>query len=110
MGTNYYIADRYCDHCKRSERERHIGKSSWGWNFALHIYPDEGICTLEDWKPILERSIIADEYGTIVSYEEMLKEITAREHPKGLLRHSIQPDHCIRWGEGTWDYLISDFC
>ena len=36
MGTNYYLNDR------------HIGKSSAGWYFALHIYPEENINSLDE--------------------------------------------------------------
>lgn len=38
MGTNYYLHSQDpCEHCGRSYPELHIGKSSAGWVFALHV-------------------------------------------------------------------------
>jgi len=132
MGTNYYVEYDVCPHCGRGEDEKHIGKSSAGWCFSLHVYPDEGINTLEDWEAILKDTVIKNEYGDRVPYEEMLaiivdrhgggkypnpfynsKEAFNRENhavdgPNNLSRHRIER-HCIGHGEGTWDYIIGDF-
>src|SRR5450631_1105933 len=37
MGTNYYLQLPGCDHCNRAGDRLHIGKSSGGWCFALHV-------------------------------------------------------------------------
>lgn len=128
MGTNYYWDENNkCDHCGRSDDPLHIGKSSAGWCFALHVYPDEGIQTLEDWKQKWTTGVISDEYGRTFGAEQMLDIIENRKFegepisqreldendalrgPNGLLRHRINNWHCIGHGDGTWDYLISDF-
>jgi hypothetical protein len=134
MGTNYYLKQKCCASCGRSD-ERHIGKSSAGWCFGLHVYPDDGINTLEDWRKLFsdQSNKIRDEYGSDVEPQEMLNAITNRswvrnqkpmmyrdwsefnrlnhatEGPNGLSRHQIDGRHCIGHGEGTWDYLIGDF-
>lgn len=83
----------------------HIGKSSYGWKFALCIYPDkyeekwsyeqdgieheeidiiyllpEPIKSLDDWKKLFgdPSCSIYDEYGDEVSKEDMLKIITTK--------------------------------
>jgi hypothetical protein len=110
MGTNYYVeVQPPCECCGRGYEHKHIGKSSAGWCFSLHVYPDEGINTLEDWKEYLKDKVIKNEYGGIVTLDELLRCITKRNHPSGLSRHVIDSRFCIGHGEGTWDYLIGDF-
>lgn len=130
MGTNYYWEEKPpCKTCERPYEDRHIGKSSGGWCFALHVYPDEGINTLEDWKELWSNGAIQDEYGDKVSKAEMLKVITNRSWcnrgtgitkeflednhailgPNYLLRSKIDGRYCISYGLGTWDNLIGDF-
>lgn len=129
MGTNYYYHYNICSYCGRSE-ELHIGKSSGGWYFALHVYPEKGINDLDDWKKLLSNINIAikNEYGESVSFKEMINIITKREwHGKnelynkwyidnhaepgcnGLARSTIDGIHCIGHGLGTWDLMIGDF-
>ena len=126
MGTNYY--SRW--------NERHWGRSSAGWCFSLHVYPDDGINTLEDLmksiKTIPFINPIVNEYGDKISKAEFLKTVTGRSWPErdeskygsfesfldqncaeigpnNLLRHKIDGHFCIGHGEGTWDYLIGEF-
>ena len=129
MGTNYYLKGGKCPHCGRFDTELHIGKSSGGWCFSLHVYPDEGINTLEDWKRQFEKpdQVILNEYGDEIPAVAMLEEITNRENkkgrqwtdgelyrnhavrgPRGLVRHQID-GFCIGHGEGTWDYIVGEF-
>ncbi len=132
MGTNYYV------HYKGNP-QFHIGKSSGGWCFSLHVYPEKGIETLEDWEPIFEHNNIETEYGKTITKEDMLTVIAEREgcigfddeedipYPyesweefwdahnavpgsKGLLRAEVDGVHCIGHGEGTWDYMVGTFC
>ena len=137
MGTNFYVRFEPCKTCGRSDEEYHIGKSSGGWCFTLHVEPDENINTLEDVKKIWEKSgsKIYDEYGGEISSEKMMEIITDRKWkrkkfmpdgwykseeefyeknhavkgPNGLVRHKIDGDHCIGHGEGTWDYITGEF-
>ena len=82
MGTNYYLIEQPpCIRCGREYEARHIGKSSAGWVFALRIYPDEGINTLEDWKPLLEKGVIKNEYDEVIPFNVMLDAITMRSFP-----------------------------
>ena len=137
MGTNYYLYEPECKECGHTPEPKHIGKSSAGWCFALHVYPDDGdnsVNSLGDWKDYIKLSqkvngsIIKDEYERTLTLEELLHHITERkwegnkdrtpqflkdnyavEGPNGLLRHKIDGSHCIGHGEGTWNLLISDF-
>lgn len=133
MGTNYYLR-KPCPHCGQSKDDLHIGKSSGGWVFALHIIPEIGIHDLPDWRDRWGDGEIVNEYGDIVSPEEMHNIITQREGrsfegrewmfyrdeaefhaknqsqrgPNGLLRHRLGR-YCTKHGEGTWNCMPGDF-
>ena len=131
MGTNYYLRRDACQHCGRSDDERHIGKSSAGWCFSLHVIPEEGINNLDDWKREFARpnARIFNEYHEEITVADMLGIITDREWgnpaahrrpsylqanhategPNGLMRHQVDGVHCIGHGEGTWDLTIGEF-
>ena len=127
MGTNYYWAQTPCKECGRFD-ERHIGKSSVGWVFALNIYPELGINDLPDWEERFARGVIRNEYGDRISPDEMRDTIMRRgnpsavprsasfhrdnysmEGPHGLLR--CDPERCsgVKPGAGTWDLHEGDF-
>lgn len=136
MGTNYYCYSplkNVCEHCGRGDKSEesplHIGKSSAGWCFSLHIHPELGIHNLEGWKEHLAQPgfTVRDEYGDPVSVEDLLKTITERkgrgprdsewlednraeEGPNGLARHRIDGRYVVGHGEGTWDHLVGKFC
>jgi hypothetical protein len=83
MGTNYYFRKpltNHCEHCGRSNppEELHIGKSSGGWCFALHVIPENDICSLADWEALWPTGTIVDEYGDELSPNAMLRVITGR--------------------------------
>lgn len=72
MSTNYYAtidAAEPCAHCGHVPEPRriHIGKSSAGWTFALHVEPDdpEHPSTWSEWLAFLARADVSieDEYG-----------------------------------------------
>ena len=137
MGTNYYLYDLAdvtppCPHCGRRDPPHdplHIGKSSAGWCFSLHIIPEREIYSLDDWrrewsKPARE---IRDEYGDVTPIAEMENTITNRSWntpptdnpmfyvdnhaepgPRNLMRHRINK-YCIAHGEGTWDLVVGEF-
>jgi len=139
MGTNYYWEPKApCRCCERPFDHFHIGKSSGGWCFGLHVIPpeeakwidglpDAGIVSLDDWKALWTRGQVVDEYGEQISRHAMLTIITERSWksarpwseramnensavpgPNGLVRHRIGP-HCIGHGDGTWDLLPGEF-
>ena len=141
MGTNYYaFIDRPtpCSTCgHRDEGVRiHIGKSSVGWCFALHVYPGDtsetGGLVIEDkagWDAVFARPDveIQDEDGYFVETETVLECIEHRSGgdvgpvtawlaknralagPNNLARHALEPGHCVRHGDGTWDEMVGTF-
>lgn len=75
MSINYYWLEdgkSHCNSCECHERV-HIGKSSIGWKFLLHLYSDRPIESLEEWKILWELGRIEDEYGRKVEVKEMLE-------------------------------------
>lgn len=138
MGTNYYMHEQpACPTCGAPKGERkHIGKSSAGWCFSLHVIPEEGIHDLPDWERRWSQpgAWIEDEYGQTVTIEEMHDCITKRgrppkwdenpsgynswadfhrrnysaQGPNGLLRHKLG-EHCLKHGAGTWDCIPGEF-
>lgn len=131
MGTNYFYHDKPpCTECKRPFESLHIGKSSFGWCFALHVIPELGLNSLIDWQNKLSQGgVIRDEYGNEIDHERLVEIITCRAHsnvddikdpewlrrnvaeagPNGLARSKIDQTHCIGHGPGTWDLIIGDF-
>lgn len=112
MGTNYYYHEKpACRECGRDHDARHIGKSSGGWCFSLHVERpgDDGPHDLKDWLALFKTpgSVIKDEYGVEISANDMVRVITRRS--PDLLRHTIGNGLCIGHGEGTWDYLVGEF-
>lgn len=128
MGTNYYLHRKVCEWCGRGDEPLHIGKSSAGWCFALHVIPDLGITDLNKWEPLFaeEGAVIKNEYDEILPADEMLNIITNRfwrkrqdseqwykdndamPGPNGLARHTIFRN-CVMHGEGTWDCIVGEF-
>ena len=130
MGTNYYLHTKApCSKCGRPFEAKHIGKSSGGWCFSLHVIPEEGINDLEDWQKLWSKkgAFILDEYGDRVSESMMMKTITERKWlgtevvpkqwylsnfaepgPNGLARYSLGHG-CIKHGKGTWDCITGEF-
>ena len=77
MGTNYYLHQSVCESCGRGDNELHIGKSSAGWAFALHV-GDAGSgqpASVTEWMSVLSSpdGIIRDEYDCQVSLIELLR-------------------------------------
>jgi hypothetical protein len=136
MGTNFYWSESACPTCGHAEEELHIGKSSGGWCFSLHVIPEKGINSLKDWQERFARtnSRIHDEYGDVLTPAEMTSRITNRfgrpfeeqtwpmyrdeadfhaqndseRGPNGLLRHRIGP-YCVGHGDGTYDLIAGVF-
>lgn len=131
MGTNFYAVTETapaCSHCKRGADivRYHVGKSSAGWCFSLHV--DEDLPDLDAWIALLDRPgiTIEDEYGTVLNLAELLAIIRHRSRgapptgemlqgnyalpgPNNLLRHRIDGRHCVGHGAGTWDLIVGSF-
>lgn len=134
MGTNYYAARAVkpaCDHCGRFDEDDrlHIGKSSAGWCFGLHVIPERGLNSLADWKQHLSALgiIIEDDYGNRVSFKEMISIISERHRPdppdwdqeryatnhaepgpNNMIRHKLG-QYCVGHGDGSFDYILGYF-
>lgn len=138
MGTNYYL-EGYKPRQLASEpceQRLHIGKSSYGWCFALHVIPEQGILDLSDWEVLFQSPdySIHDEYGSLLQPYEMMEVIQNREMapagksfqpqrsdewlarnfavegPNGLARSKVSAEsRCIGHGEGPWDLIEGEF-
>jgi hypothetical protein len=82
MGTNYYHISKPCEKCGRHEKEKHIGKSSGGWQFHFRGYRDECIVSFKDWLEQLKdpNKEIIDEYGRKIPLEDFLGTVTSKKH------------------------------
>lgn len=89
MGTNYYWHEPACEHCGHEPEPRHLGKSSYGWVFALKVQEDLG---LHDWASILawlsdqikeKKGKILSEYGEEESLEDFVGIVTSRHYAHG---------------------------
>ena len=102
MGTNYYVYG-IAAKVRNGKHGKHFGKRSAGWDFALHVYPDEGIERLEDWLYLLsDKNVeIRDEYGRKIKLKQLLRIIlfteTVHRPPKpvqsGDYRYAIFPTY-----------------
>jgi hypothetical protein len=130
MGTNYYATVNACPHCGRADEadNMHIGKSSAGWTFGLHVIPERGLVDWPEWRAFLAGPgvTIRDEYGEVLTLDELTRRVTersrpgktsvkfdfARNHaepgPNGLVRRRIGR-WCTGHGAGTWDLVPGDF-
>jgi hypothetical protein len=79
MGTNYYLHTGDCKCCGHSGEVLHIGKSSAGWHFLLHVHPDKKIHDLADWEPKFNAGgVIMDEHGDVIEPKQMMDIIIGR--------------------------------
>jgi len=83
MGTNYYHRTDICECCNRY-KEKHIGKSSAGWQFSFQGYRDykdqPKIESFQDWKrELLADGKIFDEYGREFSFHEFCELVESKQ-------------------------------
>lgn len=134
MGTNYYWLPsnsfEECGECGgQKQAKRHIGKSSFGWCFGVHV--DDEFPSWEAWKETLSSGDgkIVDEYGREIGYDDMVDLVENRMNysagnkpdeywysinqatpgPHGLVRHKTDNRHCVGHGNGTWDLIAGEF-
>lgn len=121
MGTNFYWVERNSDKCpscgRFDEGQRvHIGKSSYGWAFQLHVIPEDSITGLDDWERIWSTGAgeIFDEYGEKLSLTEMKAVILERgnglwcKDGRELMHADPSGDYCIG-NFPTYDLSIGEF-
>jgi len=129
MGTNYYAQEDSCESCNRCDEYKryHIGKSSGGWRFSLHVkgdipdynthdyeLPEGSFSCLDDWKHYLaeDNVRIFDEYRGELTLEELLKVITERSwrgNQSDLRAHVVDNKWCVGTEGGTWDLMTGHF-
>jgi hypothetical protein len=97
VGTNYYLHRKPCVCCGRGDDPLHIGKSSAGWHFSLHVIPNQKINSLNDWITLWsdEGAVIKNEYNEVVTPEFMISNITER---KGKADWNGKPFGWLSWG------------
>lgn len=134
MSTNFYLHAPACSHCgQEPHKPLHLGKSSAGWCFGLHVYPEKD---LNDWHDIWSHISflteekdyeIRNEYGERIESglfftivwdrsgkpeklidRQWLEENHAVPGPFGLARHKID-GRCIGHDGGPFDYIIGEF-
>lgn len=49
MGMNFYLRCKPCKTCGHIHTMKHIGKSSYGWQFHFKAWSDECIISYKDW-------------------------------------------------------------
>ena len=89
MGMNHYIktGKKKLEHCYACGFDHevdeliHVGKSSIGRYYTLHLDKERGLYDLETWKKFIEKSLaegakIVDETGDELTYEDLLHSIT----------------------------------
>jgi hypothetical protein len=135
MGTNYFLHSQKCPHCGIERKDKmHLGKSSAGWCFSLHVYPE---LELNDWFDMWEYISfcteeedyeIQDEYGDTIDpalfftivWDRHCKVPFSWSHfhknhaipgPFGLARHPIDGQHCIgnAGPNAPIDYIVGEF-
>lgn len=106
MGTNYYQRTDICECCGRY-KQKHIGKSSAGWQFSFKGYVGyedvPKIQSFEDWKRELQADgQIFTEYGEEVSYEDFVKLVKDKKTGKwGDKPNMNHYNHCKAAGYNT---------
>ena len=85
MGTNYYHITNTWPVPAHADR-RHLGVLTEGYSFSLHLYPKEGVHTLNDLIcGMAEAGVIEDERGRCYSLEEFLNIVLT-------VNHRVPPD------------------
>ncbi len=93
VGTNYYTAENYCDHCQQYKEDLHIGKSSYRWCFSFRGYRRMNLTSWQQWKAYLKDKIIMDERGEKVSYEsfvDLIEEYKSPSSPHSKFQHNVE--------------------
>ncbi len=72
-----------------------------GQNEMLYVITDRS------WKePLTEERAKRQGYASLKAFLDMNH---AERGPNNLLRHRLDPDHCIGHGAGTWDLIPREF-
>lgn len=135
MGTNYYLHINACPTCQRGDGVVHIGKSSGGWCFSLHVADprlehdptfdalidqpealqavglDGPPRNFADWLLLILSSgaDMRDEHGSEMRPAEMIRRIafrgSGRSDPVEMERNNAEPGP-----RGLWRHRINQYC
>ena len=114
MGRNFFLKIE----TEAETESLHIGKSSYGWAFALHVIPEKGLTSLRAWRNFImgENKRIENEEGEEIGKRELLRIITechkwipADKKVVGLARARLGVGGCIGHGKGSWDLIEGEF-
>jgi hypothetical protein len=114
MGTNYYLKRDVCEHCGRAAETLHIGKSSYGWCFGLHVDDEHELTTLGAWREAWAQpgTVIVDEYERPLTPDAMFECITDRAAyalpGKAPFRHPCN-HNCLGPGGPGYDLIRGEF-
>lgn len=89
MGMNYYLRSIPCKECGHSKIERHIGKSSFGWQFHFRGSRFENILSYQHWLLEFQREdrVIYNEEHEIISTKEFMELVESKKD--GLNHYNI---------------------
>lgn len=108
MGTNYYVTDgeKPCCECGHTVPNKvHIGKTSAGWRFLAWAGPGRPR-TWEALREVLRhRAVVLDDYGGVLTGEDLIRAIEARAGLKGHFTYSQPWD----WSDGPADFTEAVF-
>ena len=96
MGTNYYHRTDICKCCNRY-KEKHIGKSSMGWQFSFQGYNEDypEIYSFKDWKrELLSEGEIFDEYGNHISLDDFIRKVESKK-----IEENNHYDYCKKYSK-----------
>ncbi len=97
MGTNYYYRSNLCDCCNRYD-EKHIGRSSCGWQFFFRAHG--GISSYAEWKREFAcAGMIFDEYGSEMSRENFITMIETKQAGLNHYEECGRDGYCM---DGEW--------
>jgi hypothetical protein len=81
MGTNYYTA-KHCPTCGHKEEDKHIGKSSGGWQFSFQWNGGKYYKNYKELIAWLKGRTIINEYGEEISLDDFIKLVESKQSEK----------------------------
>lgn len=105
MGMNYHTyAGNSCSHCGRGDEEVHLGKSSVGWDFSLHLHP-EFYADWESMKQWLKGRTIKNEHEAVYTHEQFVEMVERKQKERPFAHKNDQYGHYV----GDFYFMECDF-
>ena len=108
MGNNYEIRIKPCKHCGLSKETIHVGKSSMGWRFSLHVQ-EEYYKDWDSFKNFLAQTNIeiVDENNKKWKKKDFIELIEEKKDGSTHLQYSTQYQKVVQ--DGPVDLCFYDF-